>query len=120
MSNFNFSELIEKTYWQFFKSDLITGDGKVRIFELASRKEGAIGAIISALLPIIYLIAGLILFGAIIVSGFQLMTSGGDQKKTAEAKGCLTNAIIGFVIIFISWWLVQILQIIFGIDILGN
>lgn len=79
-----------------------------------------IGSVLSAVLPIVYLIAGLILFGAIIFSGFNLLVSGGDEKKTAEAKGCLSNAVIGFVIIFVSWWLVQILEIIFGIPILGS
>ena len=89
-----------------------------KVFKEFSFKDAQIGHIISALLPIIYLIAGLILFGAIIFSGFNLLVSGGDEKKTAEAKGCLTNAIVGFVIIFVSWWLVQILEIIFGIPIL--
>lgn len=79
-----------------------------------------IGSIISALLPYIYYLAGLILFGAIIVSGFQFLFSTGDPKKTAEAKGCLTNAIIGFLIIFISYWLIQIIEVIFHLDILGG
>lgn len=79
-----------------------------------------IGGIISALLPYLYVIAGLILFGAIIVSGFQYLFSAGDPKKTASAKGCLTNAIIGFLIIFISWWLIQIIEVIFHLDILGG
>lgn len=79
-----------------------------------------IGSIISALLPFLYVIAGLILFGAIIVSGFQFLTSAGDPKKTASAKGCLTNSIIGFAIIFVSWWLIQIIEVIFHLDILGG
>ena len=79
-----------------------------------------LGQVISALLPYLYLIAGLILFGAIIISGFQFLTSAGDPKKTASAKGCLTNAVIGFLIIFVSWWLIQIIQVIFNLDILGG
>ncbi|MFQ6033182.1 MAG: hypothetical protein ACE5K2_09710 [Candidatus Zixiibacteriota bacterium] len=79
-----------------------------------------LGQVISALLPYLYVIAGLILFGAIIVSGFQFLISAGDPKKTAEAKGCLTNAIIGFAIIFVSWWLIQIIEVIFHLDILGS
>jgi len=79
-----------------------------------------IGSIISALLPYIYVIAGLILFGAIIISGFQFLFSAGDPKKTAGAKGCLTNAIIGFLIVFLSWWLIQIIEVIFHLDITGG
>jgi len=117
MNNFDFQDLVDKITRRFAESGLMTipEEGKADLIVLLNKDEPTIGAIISALLPIIYLIAGLILFGAIIVSGFQLMTSGGDQKKTAEAKGCLTSAIIGFVIIFVSWWLIQIIQIIFGL-----
>lgn len=84
----------------------------VRFFDL--------GEVITLLLPYLYVIAGLILFGAIIASGFQYLFSAGDPKKTAEAKGCLTNAIIGFLIIFISYWLIQIIEVIFHLDILGG
>ncbi|MBL7150733.1 hypothetical protein ISS86_02275 [Candidatus Microgenomates bacterium] len=76
--------------------------------------------ILSALLPYFYVIAGLILFGAIIISGFQFLFSAGDPKKTAGAKGCLTNAIIGFLIVFLSWWLIQIIEVIFHLDITGG
>ncbi len=79
-----------------------------------------IGSIISALLPYLYVIAGLILFGAIIASGFQFLTSAGDPKRTASAKGCLTNAVIGFLIVFISYWLIQIIEVVFHLDILGG
>lgn len=78
-----------------------------------------IGSIISALLPYLYYLAGLILFAAIIVSGFQFLLSAGDPKRTASAKGCLTNAIIGFAVIFVSWWLIQIIEVIFHLNILG-
>jgi len=79
-----------------------------------------IGSVVSGFLPYVFRIAGLILFGAIIIAGFQFLFSSGDPKKTAAAKGCLTNAIIGFLIIFLSWWLIEIIQIIFKIQILGN
>lgn len=79
-----------------------------------------IGSVFSALLPYLYYFAGLILFGAIIVSGFKFLTSAGDPEKTAEAKGCLTNAIIGFLVVFLSYWLIQIIEVIFHLDILGG
>ena len=79
-----------------------------------------LGQVVSALLPYLFWLAGTILFGAIIVSGFQFLTSAGDPKKTASAKGCLTNAALGFLIIFISWWLIQIIQDVFNLTILGG
>jgi hypothetical protein len=75
----------------------------------------SIGTIISALLPYLFVLAGLMLFVYLILGGFQLMTSGGDPKRAESAKGKITGAVIGFIIIFVSYWLVQILQVIFGL-----
>lgn len=78
-------------------------------------KNSDLGEIISVLLPYLFVLAGLGIFGALIYSGFQLMTSGGDPKKTEQAKGCLTSAVIGGVIIFTSYWLIKIIQHLFGL-----
>jgi len=79
--------------------------------------DATIGEIISALLPYIFTIAGLALFVFLIIGGFGLLTSGGNPEKVKSAQGKITSAIIGFVIIFVSYWLVRILEIVFGIDI---
>jgi hypothetical protein len=76
------------------------------------------GKIITDLLPIIFSLAGLILFGMLIAGGFQMMTSAGNPKGADAGKARLTSALIGFLIIFIAYWLTQIMQIIFGIKIL--
>ncbi len=75
-----------------------------------------IGDIISALLPYVFVLAGLGIFGALIFSGFQLLISAGDPKRTEQAKGCLSSAVAGAVIIFVSYWLIRILQHIFGLE----
>lgn len=82
---------------------------------LVRRADLTIGAIISALLPYLFVLAGLGLLVFLILGGFQLMVSGGDPKATQSAKGKITGAVIGFIIIFISYWLVQILQVVFGL-----
>ncbi|HUS60264.1 MAG TPA: pilin [Nevskiaceae bacterium] len=76
-----------------------------------------IGDIINTLIPYIFALAGIILLFFIIFGGFELLTSGGDPKKVESAKGKITHAIVGFIIIFVAYWLVQILETIFGIQI---
>ncbi len=76
---------------------------------------GSIGQVIGALLPVIFSIAGLLLFGLLIWGGFEFLTSAGDPKKVESAKSRLTSAFAGFVIIFVAYWLIQILEVIFGI-----
>jgi len=79
--------------------------------------EGNIGDIINALIPYIFALAGLVLLFTLILGGFELLTSAGSPKKIESAKAKLTNAVIGFIIVFVAFWLVQILEVIFGLTI---
>lgn len=81
---------------------------------------GSIGDIVSELLKYLFPLAGLLLLLYLLFGGFQLMTSGGDPKKMQEAKGKLTNALVGFIIVFIAYWLVQIVGKILGIEIITS
>ncbi len=76
--------------------------------------------LLSAILPNLYIIAGLILFFILLFGGFTLVTSGGSPEKTQKGQQAITGAIIGFVIIFASYWIIQIIEIITGINILNN
>jgi len=77
------------------------------------------GEIISEVIKYIFIIAGLALFGFLIWGGFEFLTSAGDPDRVKAAQGKLTGAIAGFLIIFAAYWLAQILEIIFGLEILG-
>lgn len=68
-----------------------------------------IGQIISKLLPYIFGLAGIAMILYLIYGGFHYMASRGDPKGMQEAKGKITNAIIGFIIIFAAYWIVQLL-----------
>lgn len=74
--------------------------------------------IISALLPYLFTIAGLILFAMLIAGGFQMLTAANNPKAAEAGKTRITHAIIGFMIIFTAYWLTQILEIILGVKIL--
>jgi hypothetical protein len=82
---------------------------------LPANSDLSLGLIISKLLPYVFVLSGLALLVYLIFGGFLLMTSGGDPKKVETGKGAVTNAIIGFLIIFAAYWLVQIVQMIFGL-----
>jgi len=79
-----------------------------------------IGAIIGPALTLVFAAAGIGLLLMIISSGFSLMTSAGDPKKAAAGKSRLTNAIIGFILIFAAYWIVQILGVILGWESIGT
>lgn len=77
-----------------------------------------VGSLISALLPYALILGGLVLFGMLILGGFELLTAGGSQEKTAAAAERIKNALIGFLLLFGVYWLAQIFQILFKIQIL--
>ena len=80
--------------------------------------DGPFG-LISAILPNVYILAGIILFIYMVFGGFTLVTSGGNPENAQQGKKIITNAIIGFIIIFASFWIIQIIQIITGVNILS-
>jgi len=77
-----------------------------------------IGSIISALLPYLIIFAGIAFFAAMVFSGFSYLTSGGDPKKIEGAKGCLMNSLVGFILVLTSYFLIRILDYIFGLGML--
>jgi len=83
-------------------------------------KGKTIGDIINLLMPYIFVIAGLVLLFMLIMGGIQLMTSAGDPDKTKAGYGRITHALIGFVVIFIVYFVSQLVQVMLGVNFLGN
>ena len=77
-----------------------------------------IGTILTKLLPFIYVAAGLLLLITLIMGGITLMTAAGDQGKMKQGYGQITAGLIGFVIIFVSYFVAQIIQIALGVKFL--
>ena len=78
-----------------------------------------VGAIISEALKYIFPFSGLILFFMLLASGFQLLTAAGNEESIKKASQKITYAVIGFVVIFISFWLIKLLETILGVNILS-
>lgn len=51
----------------------------------------------------------------IIIAGVTLMNSGGDQKKVQSAKGTLTYAIIGLVLVLLAFAIVNFIGVLTGV-----
>jgi uncharacterized membrane protein len=77
-----------------------------------------LGSLISQWLPNVYVVAGLILFFFVLLGGFNIITSAGNKEKLSEGGKTLESAVIGFVILFASYWIIQIIQVVTGIPIL--
>jgi hypothetical protein len=75
------------------------------------------GGIISAAMPYLFSIAGLILFVMIVWGAFEIMTGATDPKNAESGKKRITAAVTGFLILFLSYWIGQIIQYVFGLNI---
>ena len=64
----------------------------------------------------IFYAAGIALLVYLIIGGFQFMFSRGDPKATQAAQARVTNAVIGFVIIFLAYIIVQLVAQLFGLE----
>lgn len=79
-----------------------------------------LGTIISSLLPYFFAGAGLLLLLYLLYGGLSLMLSRGDPKAVQSAKDKITGAVIGFVIVFAAYWIVQIVGSLLGIPDITN
>lgn len=78
-----------------------------------------LGDIVGGLLPYVLTISGLILFGMLVFGGFTMLSGAADKESQEKGKKMITSALTGFVIIFAAFWLAQILQVIFKINIVS-
>lgn len=76
-----------------------------------------LSSVVSLALPLLFSIAGIILLAYLVWGGFDYLTSLGDPKKAEAGKQKITAAIIGFIIIFASYWIVQIVDYVFQLGV---
>lgn len=79
-------------------------------------RYNTVGEIIGGAIPIILLAAGVMLLIYLIVGGFNYMTTKGDPRALQTARGHITSALIGFIIVFTAFWIVQAIGVIFKIN----
>ena len=82
-------------------------------------KWGNIGDIVSRVLTYIFPLAGILVFIYLLYGGLNLMLAVGNEEGIREGKAKVTNALIGFLIIFAAFWIVQALEEIFDITLLN-
>ncbi len=77
-----------------------------------------VGNLVSLFLNIAFMVAGLVLLIFIIIGGIGLIGSAGNSnpENMEKAKKTLTSAILGFVIVFASYWIVKLIAQLLGLQ----
>lgn len=102
-----------------FQRNIKQFQGELPAFSFYDHNTGRfkdLSAIVNEIIPLLFAFAGLILLLYLLWGGFSLMLSSGDPKAVEGGKAKITTALTGFVIIFVAYWLVQLLSLIFGIN----
>lgn len=76
-------------------------------------------SIVSALVILVLVVAALVFFFMLVLGGIRYITSGGDKGSTESARSQITAALIGLVIVFAAWAIINLVNIFFGVDILS-
>lgn len=61
--------------------------------------------------------SGVGLFIMLLSAGFRFLFSSGDQKKLEQARGTMTNAIVGLVIIISAYLILKTIGVFTGVEV---
>ncbi len=75
--------------------------------------------LVTAIVRNAFVFAGVISFILLIFGGFQVIVGAGDPKKAEQGKAAITGAVIGLLIVFGSFWIVQAIGVLTGQNLLG-
>ncbi len=68
-----------------------------------------------------FVIAGIIIIFYFILGGYQIMSGGSsDPRAKEQGKQTITSAVIGFIIVFVAYWIVRAIEIITGSNFITN
>jgi hypothetical protein len=85
--------------------------------DFSSLQDLTIGGIITGATRLTLVVAALVFFFILVIGGIRWIVSGGDKANTEAARSQITAALVGLVIVFAAWAIVQLINTFFGINI---
>jgi hypothetical protein len=80
----------------------------------------SVGDLVTLFVNISFVLAGVLLLIFFIMGGIGMIAGAGgnDPQKAAQAQKTATSALIGFIVVFASYWIVKLIGQIIGVAIL--
>jgi len=75
-----------------------------------------ISSIVNNVIPFVISIAGIILFFVLMWGGYDYLTSQGTPEKIKSANAKITAAVVGFVLLVLSFFITRVISYVFGIS----
>ncbi len=78
------------------------------------------GVLVSSILRNSFAVISVILVALLIFGGINYIISAGsgDPKKAAQSQAIITDALIGFAVVFLAFFIIQIIEVFTGMRIL--
>ena len=95
--------------------------GSFRIFpegQFASLNTISIEGLISAAVMVSLIIASLSFVFSLLFVGIKWTASGGKKERVDEAKNQIASALIGILIVFSAWAIINFISVFFGVNLL--
>ncbi|KKR02830.1 MAG: hypothetical protein UU25_C0020G0001 [Microgenomates group bacterium GW2011_GWB1_40_9] len=78
---------------------------------------GSLTSVIANVIRAVVVFSGVVLFIMLVVGGMSFLFSGGDQKKLEKAKGTITGAFAGLLVLIGSYLILRLIERFTGINI---
>ena len=78
--------------------------------------------LVSLVLRLSFVGAGLIVLTMFLIAGWKVLHGAGnsDPQEAAKGKAAATSAALGFIIIFVSYWVIRFIELMTGNDFITN
>lgn len=77
-------------------------------------------AVVRAIIRFILVVAFVIAFVMLLIGGVRWIMAGGDEKAVSSARGTITAALIGLVIILVAYAIIRLVEIFFNVPIISE
>ncbi|MGD8744554.1 MAG: hypothetical protein PVJ52_03105 [Candidatus Woesebacteria bacterium] len=91
------------------------------VFESPFGRGKGFADLVSIILSNAVVFAGIILFLLLIFGGISIIIGAGrsNPENVEKGKNAITAALLGFAIVFVAYWIIQIVEVITGLRIIN-
>lgn len=83
---------------------------------LCNSQKASLGSILGFVITIMFIIAVLIALAFLILGGIKWITSGGDKGGVENARNQIIAAVVGLIIVFLSFFILNLVLGAFGLS----
>ncbi len=79
-------------------------------------KFGNLAVILNVVIPVVFIGAALTFLIALFYGGYTIITAGGDTKLVEKAQAIIKYAVIGILLVLVSFLTLKVIEIVLNVD----